>query len=80
MNLEPGVDRYLIYWQPGAWFHRELEDQGNFSGFFPVETFGGVYPKKPSSNTKVEQNALPGKTFTKTPPGKPSVPFFLRQL
>ena len=28
--LEPGVDRYLIYWQLGAWFQicRELEDQG----------------------------------------------------
>ena len=28
--LEPGVDRYLIYWQLGGWFRidRELEDQG----------------------------------------------------
>ena len=28
--LEPGVDRYVIYWQLGAWFliYRELEDQG----------------------------------------------------
>ena len=34
--LEPGVDRYLIYWQLGAWFqiYRELEDQGRACGKF----------------------------------------------